>query len=91
MFGINEKRLLRFDVAVFDDNNQIKCLIECQGEQHFYPVEEYGGKIQYQQQVLNDQKKQQYAACHKIKLISISYKDKKKETIEALLRSFEII
>ena len=42
--------------------------IECQGKQHFKPVEKFGGTEAYQIQVKNDQKKQTLCKQHNIKL-----------------------
>ena len=81
--GVNQ---LRFDFAIFNKDGSIKCLIECQGEQHFKPVEEFGGEEQFQSQIKNDSFKRQYVKDHNIKLIEISYKTKKIEQIEDILR-----
>ena len=35
---IGDKALLRFDFAIIQ-NNKVKCLIEYQGEQHYFPIE----------------------------------------------------
>ena len=74
--GVNQ---LRFDFAIFNKDGSIKCLIECQGEQHFKPVEKFGGEEQFQSQIKNDSLKRHYVKDHNIKLIEISYKSKKIE------------
>lgn len=61
-------------------------MIEYQGEQHFKPVEDFGGDEQFQSQIKNDSLKRQYVKEHKIKLIEISYKSKKINQIEDILR-----
>lgn len=43
LYGVGQKNLLRYDFAALDSDNSIKCLIECQGEQHYKPVAEFGG------------------------------------------------
>lgn len=73
LYGVAEKKLLRFDFAIFDSEDNIKCLIECQGEQHFRPIEEFGGKKQYEVQAKNDELKRSYATKHMIQLIEIPY------------------
>ena len=55
------------------------------------PVEEFGGDDQYKYQIKNDKLKKEYAEKHDIKLIEISYKEKKYEKIEAILRENGII
>lgn len=87
-FGINK---LRFDFAILNDDSSIKCLIECQGEQHYMPIDEFGGETQYDIQVKNDELKREYAKKHHIQLIEISYKDKKYKKIESILKKYEII
>lgn len=82
---------LKFDFAVFNDDGSIKCLIECQGEQHYQPVDEFGGNNQYKNQIKNDTLKKEYVQEHDIPLIEISYKQKKYDKIVAILRKNNII
>lgn len=65
---------LYFDFAIFENNN-IKCLIEYQGEQHYHAVEKFGGIKGYQEQIYRDQLKRDYCKLHNIKLIEIPYTD----------------
>ena len=85
LYGTFGKKKLKFDFAVFDDNHLLKYLIECQGEQHYGPVEEFGGKHQYNVQVQNDTLKREYARTHNIPLIEISYINKSFDNIKAIL------
>ena len=48
-------------------------LIEYQGEQHFKPIECYGGEEQFKIQQIHDKLKADYANTHKISLIEIPY------------------
>ena len=82
---------LRFDFAVFNHDGSINCLIECQGEQHYKPVEEFGGSIQFAAQKRNDEIKREYVKRQHIPLVEISYKDKKYEKVEAILKENGII
>lgn len=91
LYGCGGVNQLRFDFAIFNEDGSIKCLIECQGEQHFKPVEEFGGQEQFQNQIKNDSLKRQYAKEHSIKLIEISYKTKKIEQIEDILRRESVL
>lgn len=91
LYGCLGKSKLRFDFAIFNDNGSIKCLIECQGEQHYMPVEEFGGQTQHDIQVRNDNLKRQYVKKHNIQMIEISYKDKKYEKVKAILKKYNII
>lgn len=89
--GIHGKNELKFDFAILNEDKSIKCLIECQGEQHYMPVNEFGGNSQYNTQVKNDKLKKEYVKQHNIKLIEISYKKKKYDKIETILRESGII
>lgn len=73
LYGIGNENLLHFDFAIYDSENNIKCLIECQGEQHYKPIKEFGGDIQYEAQVKNDNLKNMYVEKRKILLIEIPY------------------
>ena len=55
------------------------------------PVDEFGGEAQYDIQVKNDELKREYAKKHNIQLIEISYKNKKYEKIEAILKEHKVI
>lgn len=52
---------LSYDFVVYDDNHNIICLIECQGEQHYKPVKRFGGSKQFLIQQIHDKLKQLYA------------------------------
>ena len=81
---IGEHSVLRFDYVVFD-NNEIKCLIECQGEQHYNPIDHFGGEKQFLRQQSYDNKKREYCKQHNLKLIEIPYWDFDKIDSEYLL------
>lgn len=67
------RNLLRYDFGLFSPNDELLMLLECQGEQHFKPVDEFGGRQQFKQQEKNDDLKRQYAVSHGIQLIEIPY------------------
>ena len=91
LYGIGKVNLLRFDFGIYDDAGEIKCLIECQGEQHYKPVDEFGGELQFVTQRKNDELKRAYVEEHGIPLYEIPYKNKKYELVEAFLREKHII
>lgn len=66
-----EKALLRFDFAIFENDN-LKCLIEYQGEQHYYPSFGYE-KFEIGQKY--DKLKREYCKNHNLCLIEIPYTD----------------
>lgn len=79
-----EKLPLRFDFAIFDKNQKIKCLIEYQGKQHYETAEYFGGEKRFLKQKEYDKKKQEYCKEHNIKLIEIPYWDFDKINAEYL-------
>lgn len=73
--GLNSSngRPLKFDFAVFDDDDNLDFLIEFQGRQHYEASNKFGGKRGLYQQQFNDNKKRRYCALHDITLIEIPY------------------
>lgn len=69
------KKVLPFDFAIFDKNNNLLCLIEYQGEQHFKSIDFWGGEERFLKQKERDEIKQKYCIQNNIKLIIISYLD----------------
>ena len=64
---------LRFDFLILNPDGTIKCLMECQGEQHFKLVSGYGGYASLRLRQERDQKKRDYAQAKNIPLIEIPY------------------
>ena len=79
-------KALRFDFAIFDDDGDLLCLIEFQGQQHYSPVKKFGGQRGLSRQQYNDNLKRQYCIKHNIKLISIPYFDEDKITFNYLMQ-----
>lgn len=67
------KNPLLFDFCVFDDNNKIILLIEYDGEQHFEPIDFFGGNNSFEHIQCNDQIKNEYCEKHNINLLRIPY------------------
>lgn len=72
---------LSYDFAIYNDDNDIVCLIECQGEQHYKPVKFFGGEQQFAIQQERDAMKRMYAINHDYKLIEISYMIRSKDVV----------
>ena len=70
---------LRFDFAIFDNNNNLIKLIEFQGIQHY----QLSGRMHDPRN--NDKLKRQYCKTHNIKLLEIPYWDYNKIDIDYLL------
>lgn len=64
-----------FDFAIFNKNNELLYLIEFDGEQHYKPVEVWGGEEEYNKIVQRDQNKNQYCIQNNLSLIRIPYYD----------------
>lgn len=74
-FRIKECRLKRplpFDFCVME-NQQLKCLIEYDGEQHFTPRSKFGGEKALKETQKRDAIKNQYCKDNNIPLIRIPY------------------
>lgn len=91
LFGHYGKRQLRFDFAIFNNDNSIRCLIECQGQQHYKPVDDFGGEEALEEQAINDELKREYAKVHHIPLFEIPYTDKAYEKVKETLLKDRII
>ncbi len=64
---------LRFDFAVFDDDEELMFLIEYQGKQHYEVNDKFGGHAGLRKQQYNDMQKREYCEKHKIVLLIIPY------------------
>lgn len=74
---------LRFDFAILNENNSLKCLIEIQGQQHY---KKWGNETneRFQKRLEYDNLKRQYCLNHCIKLIEIPYNQLSKLNWELL-------
>lgn len=77
---------LRFDFAVFNSDNKLVYLIECQGEQHYEPVDFFGGEETFLLQKERDSEKRRYCQKHNIPLVEIDYYNKKTITSDEVIR-----
>ena len=75
---------LRFDFAIFNDNNELICLIEYQGIQHYKSIGFYKDIDKFNEAQYRDQLKRDYCKLHNIKLIEIPYTDFDNITIDYL-------
>ena len=65
--------------------NKNKYIIEYNGEQHYRPVEKFGGKETYEEQVVRDNLLKEYCSLNKIQLIEIKYNMKFSEIEQFLI------
>ena len=66
-------RPLRFDFAVFDDDDNLDFLIEYNGIQHYEAKSKFGGSKGLYRQKYNDTQKRKYCQNHNITLVTIPY------------------
>ena len=76
---------LRYDFAILDANNHVLHLIECQGEQHYRVIPDFGGIESYDKQWLHDNLKREYAQCHNFSLCEIPEQYKHPDKLELFL------
>jgi len=62
---------LRFDFAIYNKQDEIKALIECQGEQHYESIDDLGGYKAFKRQQKCDSIKRQFCMEIGIPLIEI--------------------
>lgn len=88
-----DKTTLLYDVAVLSNNNEILCLIEFDGEQHFYPVDYFGGEEGFKGAIKRDHIKNKYCEENNIILIRIPYwlRDHVDEVLTYWLQYYGII
>lgn len=77
-----DKKLLRFDFYL----DEMNILIEFQGEQHYKPIEVFGGVKGFKKQQKSDKIKREWAEKNHIRLLEIKYDEYNKieEIIESL-------
>lgn len=78
---------LRFDFAVFDDEDNIDFLIEYQGIQHYQPRGRFGGSTGFKKQKYNDNRKRVYCAHNRIRLIAIPYWDEARISYDYIMKA----
>lgn len=77
---------LPFDNALLDENNNLLCLFEYQGEQHYKPIKYFGGKNKFEETQLRDKIKQEYCKNNNIPLLIIPYWDY--DNMEEIVKDF---
>ena len=81
-------RPLRFDFAVFDDDNNLMFLIEYQGIQHYIAKSKFGGNSGLKKQQYNDLLKREYCRKHNYILIAIPYTDESLVNYDYIMNSY---
>ncbi|TDX48334.1 DUF2726 domain-containing protein [Orenia marismortui] len=76
---------LRFDFAIFNSKNEVIQIIEYDGEQHYRPIDFFGGKEGFKGVKKRDKIKNKYCKDNNIPLLRIPYWDF--DNIEQILKS----
>lgn len=84
-------KFMSFDFAILDENNQLIKLIEYNGEQHYHPIEKWGGEEQYLIQIERDNRKVKWCKDHDIELLVIPYTEYDQIDINYLLKKSSVI
>lgn len=69
---LGNKKPLRFDFAIFKNDKVLGC-IEYNGQQHYYPIEKFGGEEQFKIQQEYDRRKVEYCSNKNIPLLILKY------------------
>ena len=65
--------LLSYDFGVYSSDGTLIALIECQGLQHYKPIDFFGGVDVFERQIEHDNLKSEYAAKINVPLLLIDY------------------
>ena len=81
---------LKFDYGIYDNDNNLLCLIEFQGAQHF---EQFVGDSEFgrQQRNLTDQMKKNYCRNHNIRLYYIMFNDNVEDELSGILHFINVL
>ena len=82
-------RSLPFDFAIFDKDNNLKCLIEYQGDIHYKTTGGWNTPERLEQNQKRDEIKEEYCKQNNIQLIIIPYWDLEKINEEYLRKAIE--
>jgi hypothetical protein len=86
---LKNKKPLRYDFGIYDEDNSLVRLIEFDGIQHFEPQSYFTHSLEETKE--NDLIKNQYALEHNIPLVRIPYTQKGKMTLDTILGSEYLI
>ncbi len=82
--------LLSYDFAIYIDG-RLNALIECQGQQHYFPVSIFGGEEQFEIQSEHDRRKKNYARdVLGVELVEIPYTATMYKDVERILEEYGI-
>lgn len=82
---LRDKKPLRFDFAIFDENQNLIELVEFDGRQHNDEYNPWGGKETLEERQRRDNLKNEYCKKHNIKLVRIPYSKRDKICLEDIM------
>lgn len=82
--NLKDQLLLRFDFAILNKDNTVKCLIEHQGQQHYLNNSWHTQKLEK-----HDKMKKEYCIKNHIFLYEIKYNDNLQVKMEEILKNLE--
>lgn len=86
-FKLDTGRAPYFDFAIFDNNNNLLCLIEYDGKQHFeYSGYGWDNKENFEKTLHRDNQKNEWCKNMNYKLFRISYKDNIEKFLENIFK-----
>lgn len=77
---------LSYDFGLYSADGNLECLIECQGMQHYKPVDRFGGEDKLEVQRVHDALKREHAANHGVRLVEVPYTLRTYDKAAAYLR-----
>lgn len=80
-------KYMKFDFAIFDEQNNLIKLVEYNGKQHYSPIEKWGGEEQFIIQQERDIRKKNYCENNNIPLLVIPYWEYDNITIKSLIEN----
>ncbi len=81
---LKDKKKLRFDFAIFDENNSLSHLIEFDGRQHNNDYAPWNSEDTLAERQARDRLKDEYCKEHNIRLIRIPYEKRDTMTLQDL-------
>lgn len=80
-------RRLSYDFALYK-NGTLAGLIECQGKQHYTPIEFFGGEEKFETQVEHDRMKRDYAMKRGVELAEMPYTITSQKSVDKYIFNF---
>lgn len=84
----DNNEIMIFDFVLFDNQNNIKKCIEFNGEQHYKPIEIFGGEEAFKNQQIRDQRKKDWCKKNNICFQEIPYTEYNNITLQYLISDF---